>query len=210
MYNDSPAFDHLPGRERTKQDAKLRLGKKLNISNVNQHLKEQLRLKGMSRLNLIKEWAHIVSGVYAHHSIPLAVKNINGKKTLFCKVLYTRILEIQHEKENFIKKINLYAGRHFIDDIVFKRTDKLPITMYKPLPSLKKIINTPHPKLKDQETSYKNQDLYKTLNQLAHFILPIENKPDKAVETADNTRNTPKLLKNWRERAKNLLNCPDN
>jgi hypothetical protein len=53
FYNQ---FDHLPGNQRTANDKKISLGKKLNVMNINTHLQNHLRLIGMSHVNLIAVW----------------------------------------------------------------------------------------------------------------------------------------------------------
>lgn len=192
----------LPGSDRKSSDTKLRLGKKLNVMNSNEHLKQEIRLKGMKYVNVTAEWENIVTPIYANYSLPIAIKNISGTKTLLCKVLHTRTIEFQHEKENFIKKINLFANVELVQDIRFIRADRLPPRREKPVSMLKKIPKGPHLKFSQHTEQCQNETLKAELNKLAHLVLTPQ-------ETVKKVRKSSPMLNAWRERARILLNSPD-
>lgn len=199
------------GQNRKYYDSKIRLGKKLNILDMTPQLKRHITIRGMSKINLIAQWDNIIGKIYADHCMPDSVKNISGIKTLLCKVRYTRIIEFQHQKFEFIKQINLFAGYEFIDDIRFIRVDNLPKKREYPVPIGLKITNEPHPKLSKISLQCQNEDLKKVFHLLAHVIMPINKGTEKISHKENIEQHNPKtnLLSSWRDRAKIVLNCSD-
>jgi hypothetical protein len=196
------------GANRRYYNGKVRLGKKINIVNMTPQLKRHIAMRGMSRVNLITEWDNVIGKIYSEHSLPSVIKNISGVKTLICKVRHTRIIEFQHEKELFIKQINLFAGFSLIDDIRFVRVDSLPKKRKVPIPIGLTVPNEPHPKLSDEVSQCQNIELQKSFHLLAHIIMPVhtEKKDSNHNEVIRENKN---LLSSWRERAKIILNCPN-
>jgi hypothetical protein len=202
-YSDNQDTVEFSGANRPYYDGKVKLGKKLSILDINPHLKRQIAYRGMGRINLIAQWDNIIGRIYAEHSLPVAIKNISNIKTLVCKVRYTRIIEFQHQKTEFIKQINVFAGFDLIADIQFVRVDKLPPKRKIPVPSGLKIPDTPHQKLSETSVQCQNTDLKKAFHSLAHIIMPhSENK-----QTPPASIKNENLLTSWRNRAKNILNC---
>ncbi len=208
MNNTSDNIVEFSGINRPYYDGKIRLGKKVNVTNMTPQLKRHIAMRGMSQVNLLAQWDNIIGKIYAEHSIPDAIKNISNVKTLICKVRYTRIIEFQHQKSEFIKQINLFAGFPLIEDIRFIRVDKLPCKIKIPLPIGLKIPNEPHPKLSELPTQCQNTELQKAFHALAHVIIPVNTiiNNNKSVHVTEKKQN---LLNSWREKAKIILNCPD-
>jgi hypothetical protein len=205
MNNNNDAIIEFSGATRKFYDGKVRLGKKLNITSMNPQLKRHIAMRGMSHINLIAAWDTVIGSIYAEHSIPDSIKNISGIKTLICKVRYTRIIEFQHQKTEFIKQINLFAGMPLIADIRFVRVDNVPKKQKIPTPCGLRIPNELHPKLSKIESQCQNTELQKAFHLLAHVVMPI----DKAVDNLVSLNKSENLLNSWRDRAKIILNCHD-
>lgn len=208
MLNNNHDITEFSGVDRKFYDSKIKLGKKLNISYVNPQLKRHIAMRGMSHVNLIAEWDTIIGKIYAEHSIPDRIKNISDVKTLICKVRYTRIIEFQHQKTEFIKQINLFAGLPLIADIRFIRVDNLPKKLKIPVPSGLTIPNEPHPKLSEASSQCHDKTLQKAFHALAHIIMPI-NKTTHHSNGDVTQHQKQNLLSTWRDRAKIILNCHD-
>ena len=204
-YHNLDNITEFSGETRKFYDGKIKLGTKLNVFNVNPQLNRHLAYRGMRHINLIAQWDNVIGQIYAEHSIPDSIKNISGVKTLLCKVRYTRIIEFQHQKIEFIKQINLFSGIELINDIRFVRVDKLPLKRKTPIPNGLKIPNEPHPKLLAVTSQCCHLELQKAFHDLAHAIMP-QTKPTHTETQPTKSEN---LLTSWRNRAKNILNCPD-
>lgn len=199
--------DKTPPVNRHRYDGKVRLGKKLNIFDLNPQLKRHIVLRGMGRINLIAQWDNIIGKIYADHCIPVAIKTISNLKTLICKVRYTRIIEFQHQKNEFMQQINLFAGFKLIDDIQFVRVDTLPAKRTMPIPNGLKIPNIPHPKLSEVSVQCQSSDLKNAFHALAHIIMPVSEISNKPTSCEHQQPKRENLLDSWRNRAKNILNC---
>lgn len=136
-------------------------------------LKKHLAKRGMSDVNLMTGWEKIVGYGLAKYSLPDWIKNISGVKTLCIKVLETRTLECQHQKDDILQRINLTAGYHFIDDIRFIRVQKLPKSKYQMAKTPADVPVTIHPFLKEQTTAFQDKTLENAFNILAHYVIPI-------------------------------------
>lgn len=206
---DNNTVIEFAGIHRKFYDSKVRLGKKLDITNMNPQLKRHIAMRGMAHINLIAAWDTVIGSIYAEHSLPDSIKNISGIKTLICKVRYTRIIEFQHQKSEFIKQINLFAGMPLIADIRFVRVDNLPKKQKIPTPSGLRIPNEPHPKLLTIESQCHNEELKKAFHLLAHVVMPIDKTVDNPVDKLVTVNKSENLLNSWRDRAKIILNCHD-
>lgn len=196
----------MPGLERKHNETTIKLGKKLNLIQKDKHLNRYMSFRGMHKIDIIAQWEHMIGKIYAEHSLPIMIKSISGVPTLICKVKYTRILEFQYQKENFIKQINLFAGNSVIRDIKFERTDKLPHKRSIPSSVISKSLpNETHPKLSKEIMDFENPDLQNALNVLAYLIMPLEKKDNKPQYIQESSN----IINSWRERAKILLNSCD-
>jgi hypothetical protein len=164
-------------------------------------------MKGFFKTNVIASWDKIVGKIYSEHSYPHHIKKNHEQKILIVKVRYTRILEFQHLKSDFLNQVNLFAGYPFIDDIQFKRVEKIPTTKYKKTSFIKDIPTTPHPRIQKKNMGFIDKDLEKSFNILAHLVMPLKTNHNSDVLSASNKRKITNnsLLTSWRDRAKVVL-----
>lgn len=155
----------------------MRLGK-FSFTRKTPGMKHQMTRRGLNDVNLISEWDKIIGPALARYSVPEGVKNISGQRILYIKVFETRIIEYQHQISDILKRINMTAGFHFVDDIKLRRVIKLPKSRYKKLPSLPSFPKEQHKFIKEQKTKFNDNSLEKAFSNLAYAVLKKEEPQD--------------------------------
>ena len=176
----------------------MRLGK-FSFTRRTPGMSRQMARRGMNDLNLIAEWDKIIGPALARYSVPEGVKNVSGQRILYIKVFETRVIEYQHQKSDILKRINMTAGFHFVDDLKLRRVIKLPKSRYQKLPNLPSFPKEQHSFIKEQKTKFNDSSLEKAFSNLAHAVL----KKEEIVET----KKTPSKpsQKSWVLEAKKML-----
>lgn len=175
----SPTKENIPPTDSDRPYA-MRLGK-FSFTRKTPGMKHQMTRRGLNDINLISEWSKIIGPALARYSVPEGVKTISGQRVLYMKVFATRIIEYQHQKSDIIKRINMTAGFHFVDDIKLRRVTKLPKSRYKTLPNIQGFPKEKHAFIKNQKTKFKDRTLEDAFSNLAHAVLKKEDseKPEE-------------------------------
>ena len=163
--------------------------------------------KGMHNVDLVGEWSKIIGSYLAKYSVPEGVKNISGQRVLFVRVFETRVIEFQHQKDDFIERVNICAGYPMIDDMRFIRVQTLPKSKYKNrmIYSNKTLPKTPHPALVSQKTHFQDKVLEKAFHLLAHSVMPLsETLGNDIITLSDSQQKTPPQ-KAWLMQAKKIM-----
>lgn len=185
-----------------------KLGKKLNITSL--FLAQDLAKRGFARCDLITNWEAILTRVFAKDSNPERIRKISDKQVLFVKVRFTRVLEFQYEKTNFIRQINLFAGFGMVDDIKFVRSEKIIDLCKKTMATLIQTPKEKHHKLLAYEQEKHEQcskELRDAFHQLAHLIMPASKVNKPSIPTPQPP--PVPVLNSWRSKAKDVFNNID-
>lgn len=174
----------------------IRLGK-FSFTTKTPFLEKQLHRKGFHNLDLLAHWEKVVGRNLLPYSLPVYIKIISEKKTLFVQVFETRVIEFQHQKDFYLHHINEMAGFQMLDEICFLRVNKIPKTKYnKPKPVSKTEFLEKHPSLERKNYEFVNKNLQITFNHLAHYIIPIKEE-NKTTQQNNDSPQTQKPKKAW-------------
>lgn len=163
--------------------------------------------KGMQNVDLVGEWPKIIGSYLSKYSVPEGIKNISGERILSVRVFETRVIEFQHQKDDFIERVNICAGYPMIDDIRFIRVQSLPKSRYKNRTtySNKTLPKTPHPALLAQKTHFQDKKLEKAFHLLAHVVMPLPETPKEAIIISSSDSQNIPPQKAWLIQAKKIM-----